>query len=107
VPRKERGSVVAVRGEVGNAAGPFIAAGKAVTQPNFELEELRAMAVGGNIPPLTRPVRPRPGFAVGVDAALWTRPVGQGWWRASWSAWCGRRFAVALFGGRDGSGQAH
>jgi hypothetical protein len=55
---EERGSAVAVRGEVGVRRGPFIAAGKAVTRPDFELEELRAMAVGKeNIPPLTRPSR--------------------------------------------------
>jgi hypothetical protein len=47
-----------VRGEVGARRGPFIAAGKVVTRPDFELEELRAMAVGEkNIPPLTRPAR--------------------------------------------------
>jgi hypothetical protein len=48
----------------GTRRGPFIAARKAVTRPDFVLEELRAMAVGENIPPLTLPVRPRLGFAV-------------------------------------------
>jgi hypothetical protein len=55
---EERGSVVAVHGEVGARRGPFIAARKAVNRPDFELEELRAMAVGEkNIPPLTRSAR--------------------------------------------------
>jgi hypothetical protein len=54
----ERGSAVAVQGEVGARRGPFIAAGKAETRPDFELEKLRAMAVGEkNIPPFSRPAR--------------------------------------------------
>jgi hypothetical protein len=56
------------------------------------------MAVGENIPPLTRPARPQPEFAVGVDAALWKGPDGQRWWRASWSA---RRLAVVVMLGDD------
>jgi hypothetical protein len=47
---EERGSAVAVRGEVGTRRGPSIAVGKAVTWPDFELEELRAMAVGEKYP---------------------------------------------------------
>jgi hypothetical protein len=63
---EERGLVVAVQDEVGARRGPFIAAGKAVTSPDFELEELRAMAVGEkNIPQLTRPVRFWLGFVAG------------------------------------------
>jgi hypothetical protein len=40
---------VAMRGEVRDYRPLFIGAGKAVTRPDFELEELRAMAVE-NIP---------------------------------------------------------
>jgi hypothetical protein len=38
--------LVAVRGEVRDCQPLFIGAGKAVTRPDLELEELRAMAVG-------------------------------------------------------------
>jgi hypothetical protein len=43
---------VAMRGEARGCRPLFIGAGKAVTRPNFKLEELRAMAVK-NIPAWT------------------------------------------------------
>jgi hypothetical protein len=67
---------VAARG----AADPFYRWRKAV-RPGIFLSsgsfDGPAMAVEReNIPPLTRPARPRPEFAVGVDAALWKGPDG-------------------------------
>jgi hypothetical protein len=58
------------------------------------------MAVGENIPPLTRPARPRSELAVGPYATLWKGPDGQRWWRASWSA---RWLAVVVMLGDDRS----
>jgi hypothetical protein len=52
---------VAMRGEPGSCRPLFIGAGRRLSSRYFELEELLrpAMAVGKNIPPLTRPARSR------------------------------------------------
>jgi hypothetical protein len=92
----------------GARRGPFIAAGKAVTRPA----------------PCTRTTcgrqwwRRRFGKAPGVDSAGGIRgqigggavgrdPSCRGELQRRAATWSGRRVAVALFGGGDGSGEAH
>jgi hypothetical protein len=65
----------------GERPAPFIGGGRRFGRGFFLSSgsfDGPAMAVEReNIPPLTRPARPRPVFAVGVDAALWKGPDGQ------------------------------
>jgi hypothetical protein len=70
VLRKERGSVVAVRGEPGSCRPLFIGAGRRLSGRNSSSRSLCGRGNGGG--------EASAGIHGGVTAALWTRPVEQG-----------------------------
>jgi hypothetical protein len=80
VLKKERGSVVAVRGEPRSCRPLFIGAGRRLSGRNLSSKSSCGRGNGGGekYPAVDSAGEASAGIRSGVTAALWTRPVEQG-----------------------------